>query len=187
MTYNKIKYWNSRVDENNDFCRTITGLHVDKVKPFISPNSKILEYGPGTGRMIDVYSEQNEINFYDISDMYKTRLIENCEKKNLSVDNHIIDKSGNIKTNFNDNEFDVVCAFEVLIHSPEHEIELLINELSRIGKKVIIITWYDGGKKLSSDYCWTRDYKNLLIKNNLKLIHWDEKSFIKQVLFIYEK
>jgi len=189
MEYNKIKYWNSRNDPNNDFCRSITQNHIKAVKPFITKNINILEYGPGIGRMIELYKDQSHINFFDISSNYKERLKQKCHNQDLKIQQYIIQKDSTIKTPFKDNEFDIVCAFEVLLHCPEEEIEEVIKELSRIGKKVIIITWYKNGETLKSGYCFTRNYKNLIKKNNLKLTHWDEDSFksIPQTFFIYNK
>tara|TARA_R100000734_G_C3314728_1_gene106398 strand:+ start:432 stop:1001 length:570 start_codon:yes stop_codon:yes gene_type:complete len=189
MTYNKINYWNNRKDPNNDFCRSQTYNHVNLVKPFITKNLNILEYGPGIGRMIELYKDQTHINFFDISSAYEERLKQKCDSQGLKIQQYIIDKDNTIKTPFKDNEFDIVCAFEVLIHSPETEIDELIRELSRIGKKVIVITWYKNGETLSSSYCFTRDYKNIIKKNNLKLIHWDEDSLssIPQVFYVYSK
>jgi len=187
MNYDKIKYWNERIDKNNNFCRSITNHHIEIVNPHIEPGIKILEYGPDTGRMLELYGSQKSINFYDISSMYSSKLKDNCNLINLPIDTYTIDKSGNIKTNFDDDEFDLVCAFEVLLHSPDNEIEVLINELSRIGKEVIIVTWYEKGLTKSSNHCWTRDYKNILTSNNLKILHWDETSFNNQVFFKYKK
>jgi len=187
MSYNKISFWKNRYDPNSDNGRKTTPDHIKIVKPFLPPNINLLDYGPGVGRMIDLYKNQTHINFYDISPTYKSRLIQKCKNNNLKINKHIIDESGKIKTPFKDNEFDIVCSFEVLLHCPEAEIEEVIRELSRIGKKVIIITWYKKGETLVTKHCFTRNYKNLIKKNNLKLIHLDEDSLKSQIFFIYSK
>jgi 2-polyprenyl-3-methyl-5-hydroxy-6-metoxy-1,4-benzoquinol methylase len=189
MSYNKISFWENRNNPNNDNGKTTTPDHIKIVKPFLPPDINLLDYGPGVGRMIDLYKNQTHINFYDISPTYKSRLIQKCKNNNLKIDKYIIDKSGKIKTPFEDKEFDIVCAFEVLLHSPENEIEELINELARIGKKVIITTWYQDGKFINSGHCWTRDYKTLLMDNNFNLIHWKKINFnnTPQIFFIYSK
>lgn len=181
--YRKEIFWSERDEPNNENCRLVTPQHLDLVRPFINSEANILEYGPGIGRMIDLYSDI--ISFYDISETYKERLIGRCKESNLKIKDFIIDTSGTIRTDFNDNEFDFVCAFEVLLHSPPNEIKDLLLELSRIGKNVIVITWYEGGQDLSSFFCWTRDYKEMLKELNLTLDHWDESSLNKQVFFIY--
>ena len=189
MSYDKIEYWNSRNDPNNDFCRSHTSNHIKITRPFIGKNQNILEYGPGVGRMLELYKDQNSINFFDISSKYKNRLELECLKQDLHIDQYVINSTQNIITPFKDNEFDIVCAFEVLLHCPEYEIEGVIKELSRIGKKVIIITWYRDGEFIKHNHCLTLNYKTLLIKHNLKLIHWDEDILksIPQTFFIYSK
>ena len=57
MSYDKIEYWNSRNDPNNDFCRSHTSNHIKITRPFIGKNQNILEYGPGVGRMLELYKE----------------------------------------------------------------------------------------------------------------------------------
>jgi len=185
MNYNKIKYWNNRKDPNNNDARSVSEKHISWVTNHIDEKDlNILEYGPGVGRMIDSYKNK-KISFYDISDVYKDRLIKKCEDLSVIVDEYVIDKSGNITTQFRDNQFDLVCVFEVLLHSPNDEIDDLMSELSRIGKKVMVITWYRDGEKISNNHCFTRDYKNIINKNNFDLLVWDEKTFKDQVAFIY--
>lgn len=187
MKYDKIKYWNNRKDPNNDLARLNAKKYISWVnKNFNDDDFKILEYGPGIGRMVECYINK-KINFYDISNNYKDRLVNKCKNLHIPINSYTIDTSGNIKTKFKDNEFDLVCAFEVLLHSPENEIEDLMLELSRIGKRVIIITWYKNGKILDKDYCFTRDYKEIINKNNLSIEVWDDTSFKNQVGFVYKK
>lgn len=187
MNYNKINYWETRKDPNNAHARTLTPHHIKTIKPFITDNVSVLEYGPGIGRMLDLYNNQTEINYYDITNVYRDRLVDKCKSSNVKINSYTIDTSGDITTQFEDNEFDIVCAFEVLLHSPETEITELMTELARIGKKVVIVTWYDNGSTTNSFHCWTRDYKKILNHNNLNLVHWDEESLKDQVFFIYEK
>jgi len=186
--YNKIKYWNSRKDPNSQQSKNTTDSQVEWTKKFINKSDKILEYGPGVLRLIGLYENLTNISFYDISDQYKSIVESKCREKDLIIDKYVIDKSGVISTTFSDNEFDVVICSEVFLHSPENEIVDLINELSRIGKKVIVTTWYSGGKFIHSGHCWTRDYKKILKENNLNLIYWEENMFDnEQVAFIYSK
>lgn len=181
--YKKELYWGSRKEPNNNSCIARTPKHISLVRPYLDSGLNILEYGAGVGRMVELY--ESEVSFYDISQIYKDRLISKCEEKGLKVKQYVIDQSGEIKTVFKDKEFDVVCVFEVLLHSPPSEIKDLMRELSRIGKRVMVITWYEGGTELNSDFCWTRDYKDIVNDLGLNLEHWDELSLDKQVFFIY--
>lgn len=186
--YNKIKYWNDRKDPNSEQSKNTTNLQVEWTKKFIKKSDKVLEYGPGVLRLIGLYENLTNIYFYDISNQYKSVVEFKCNEKNLIIDKYIIDSSGTIKTPFNDHEFDVVICSEVFLHSPENEITDLINELSRIGKRVIVTTWFENGNNIHSNHCWTRDYKKIINDNNLNLIYWEEDLFDnKQLGFIYSK
>lgn len=187
MTYNKITYWNKRKDPNNPTCRELTPKHIDLIRPLIEENKNVLEYGPGIGRMIELFRNQNSVNFYDISAAYKDRLESKFKENKIDIDKFIIDQSGTIKTDFNNDEFDIVFCFEVLLHSPPNDIIDLMRELARIGKTVIVTTWYENGNELGSTHCWTRDYKKILDDLGFKILHWDSESLDKQILFVYEK
>lgn len=185
MGYNKTEYWNTRKDPNNDDCRKITSKHLAICKPFVKDNINILDYGPGIGRMLELYDNQQLVSFYDITDNYLERLQERIDFNRIKE--FVIDKSGKIKTKFKDNEFDMVCSFEVLLHSPHNEIKTLLEELGRIGKKVMIITWYIKGEERTSGHCFTRDYKSILDDLGFTLHHWDETTLNNQTFFIYSK
>lgn len=186
--YNKIDYWGERKDPNSDKSKTSATLQVEWTKNFLDMHDNILDYGPGVLRMLDLYKNINEINFYDISSQYKSIVEKKCADNGILIKKYVIDNSGVIKTPFKTNEFDVVVCSEVFLHSPDAEIVELINELSRIGKKVIVSTWYEKGNYVHSGHCWTRDYKKILKENNLHITHWEEDLWDnKQVGFVYTK
>lgn len=186
--YNKLDYWGSRKDPNSKLSKDTAHLQVEWTKKFINKKDSILDYGPGVLRLVDLYKEVKKINFYDISYQYKSIVEKKCNENNIIIENYVVDDSGIIKTAFEDNQFDVVICSEVFLHSPDNEILDLINELSRISKKVIVTTWYENGESINSGHCWTRDYKKILNENNFTIIHWEENLFNnKQVGFIYKK
>lgn len=186
--YNKLEYWGNRKDPNSQLSKDTANLQVEWTKNFLKENDNVLDYGPGVLRLVDIYKDLKKINFYDISHQYRDVVEKKCADNNIKIDMYVIDNSGNIKTPFIDKQFDVVICSEVFLHSPDDEIESLINELCRIGDKVIVTTWYEKGEKIHSGHCWTRDYKNILKTNKLNLIHWEEDLFNnKQVGFVYGK
>lgn len=188
MSYNKINYWGNRVDPNNDFGRNIAPHQVKWISSFIDPSYNILDYGPGVGRVISSYKNLKHISFYDISETYKTSLESKCNELGLSIKDFVIDTSGKVTLPFLDNEFDIVTSTAVLLHVPEEEIIKVMNELARVGKKVLVITYYSQGKTLHpSEHVWTRDYKKILKNSNMKLLKWEENLFPNQVAFLYSK
>jgi len=188
MSYNKIKYWNGRVDPNNSYSRSITGTQINWMVEQINVEDKtMLDYGPGVGRLIGFYRNFENVNFYDISSKYKNQLIQLCEENDIIIDNYIIDKTGKIKTEFDDNQFDVLVCSEVLLHVPEDEIIDVMNELARISNKVIVNTWFDSGETIQNSHCFTRDYKRIIENNNLELLEWNPRAIDKQLGFVYKQ
>lgn len=186
--YNKINYWGNRKDPNSSISKSTAHLQIEWTKNFLKKQDKVLDYGPGNLRTLDLYKNLDEISFYDISPLYKDTVEKKCASNNILIKDYIIDNSGVIKTPFKTNEFDVVICFEVFLHSPDTEIVELINELSRIGKKVIVSTWYEEGNYIHSNHCWTRDYKKILKENNLYITYWEENLWgNRQASFIYRK
>jgi len=186
--YDKIEYWGNRKDPNSELSKKTSDLQILWTKNFINEDDNILEYGPGVLRLLDLYKGRKKINFYDISTQYKNSVEKKCKDNNILIENYIIDNSGEIKTKFKNEEFDVIICSEVFLHSPNNEIEKLMVELARIGKKVIVTTWYEKGKSINTGHCWTRDYSKLIKDNNLELVYWEENLFNnKQLGFIYKK
>jgi len=184
-SYDKIEYWSDRNEPNSDKAVKLARAHSQWVQSFISSKYNILEYGPGVGRMVELYINNSSINFYDITFSYQNRLIDRCKEFGLVINKFIIDDSGQIKTPFKDHEFDVVTCFEVFLHSSHTEIKDLMLELARISHKVVVITWYEGGNVLQSNHCFTRDYRKIINDNNLNLLEWKENLFPNQVAFVY--
>ena len=87
-------------------------------------NNKVLEIGKGNGFLCDYLKKNN----FDIS---------TCDiDKDLNPD--ILSPITNIKSK--DNNFDVVCAFEVLEHIPFKDFEIAIKELRRVSSDYVIVS-----------------------------------------------
>lgn len=187
MKYNKLSYWSKRKDPNSNESKATRNLQIEWTKKYLKEGDNILDYGPGILRLVELYKGDYNINFYDITDNYKSTVESKCNENGIEIKKYIIDSIGIIKTPFNDDEFDVVLCSEVFLHSPDNEIVDLICELGRIGKKVVVTTWYENGKYVyNNNHCWTRDYKKILEDNGLNIIHWEEDLFNnKQVGFVY--
>ena len=110
IEYDVIKYWNERENPNsNDPNQRNTNDHIKFVKSNIGSKDKILDFGPGIGRILPAYNSNNEIIGYDISSNYKARLIEAAKKLNLNF-KLIVKKEKETKFTFNDNYFDAVVS-----------------------------------------------------------------------------
>jgi hypothetical protein len=121
-SYDVIEYWNKRDNPNSKNPNERNTLkHISFVKKNIHLNDKILDYGPGIGRILPAYGENNKITGYDVSSKYKERLLETARQKKIELD-LIIDKAILTEFSFNNNEFDVAVSISVLLHQPPKDI-----------------------------------------------------------------
>ena len=127
-SYDVIEYWNKRDNPNSKNPNERNTLkHISFVNENIRINDKILDYGPGIGRILPAYNENNKITGYDISSKYRDRLLETARQQKIELE-LIIDKSILTKFSFRDNEFDVVVSISVLLHQPPRNIVNIISE-----------------------------------------------------------
>ena len=141
--YDVVKYWNQRDDPNSkNPDERNTKMHINFVNSNIGIDDKILDFGPGVGRVLPAYNENNEITGYDISSKYKKRLFETAKKQNINL-KLIIEDEILTKLSFDDNHFDATVSISVLLHQPPEHITNIMCELARISEKVIIVSWYD--------------------------------------------
>ena len=194
-TYDVVEYWNQRDDPNSKIPNERnTKMHIDFVNSNIGTDDKILDFGPGIGRILPAYNEQNIITGYDISSKYKKRLLETAKKQKINLDLIVEDKVLT-KFTFDDNQFTTAVSISVLLHQPPEHITNIMCELARISEKVIIVSWHDptipydyaDEERDKTKFCFNHNYKEICAENNLIINSWDYKSEGKQVYFIYEK
>ena len=194
-TYDVVEYWNLRDDPNSkNPDERNTKMHLNFVNSNIGIDDKILDFGPGVGRILPAYNENNEITGYDVSSKYKKRLFETAKKQNINL-KLIIENKILTKFSFDDNQFDATVSISVLLHQPPENITNIMCELARISEKVLIVSWYDptipydyaDKKRDNTKFCFNHNYKEICKENNLIINYWDYKNEGKQVYFIYER
>jgi len=193
--YDVVEYWNQRDNPNSkDPNERNTQMHIDFVKSNIKKEEKIIDFGPGVGRILPAYHENSKITGYDISSKYKKRLLEAAKKQKIDLNLIVKDEILTVFS-FNNNEFTTSVSISVLLHQPPEHITNIMCELARISEKVIIVSWHDstrpydmvGEKRDKTQFCFNHNYKEICDKNNLMITLWDYKSEAKQVYFIYEE
>ncbi|HJM17008.1 MAG TPA: class I SAM-dependent methyltransferase [Candidatus Poseidoniia archaeon] len=194
-TYDVVEYWNQREDPNSKIPNERnTKMHIDFVKSNINKADKILDFGPGVGRILPAYNKNNKITGYDISSKYEERLLKAAGEQKIDL-NLIIEDKVLTKFSFKNNEFTTSVSISVLLHQPPEHITNIMCELARIAEKVIIVSWHDpkipydsiDEKRDKTKFCFNHNYKEICEKNNLIINSWDYKSEIKQVYLIYGK
>jgi len=167
-SYDPKDYWEwrakNRVSPNSADSAT-TARHKGYLRKIIHkyyPNS-LLEFGAGVGRLFTEYGGIKRLTFCDISPTYQEEARRAAYKLGLRGDFHLC-KSVDV-TPFVKNEFDIVIAVSILLHQRPEEIESVMSELARIGRRVVVISWYEQEMikdRITRDtHCYMHDYHSL--------------------------
>ena len=147
-----------------------------------------------TGTCASTYYRKNKVTGYDISSNYKERLLKAAKEEEINLE-LVIETKKITKFAFVNDSFDCCVSISVLLHQPPEQIANVMCELARIGRKVIIISWYDptksydciGEERDETKFSFNHNYQEICKDNNLKIISWDYNDKAKQAYFLYEK
>ncbi len=182
MAYDPENYWHERganyVAPGEDAERPEVENLIGIVRNYTEiPN--MLEVGSGYGR---IYEDiRNELatcpiwaTTFDLS-YTMCDFVESMRYKCLRNTGILPDYWDGNELPYNDNEFDLVISFSVLLHVTPDKIEQVLEEHVRVCKKHLFIATYFGGLDGLAPHCFEHDYKILFEKMGLKII--DEKFF----------
>jgi len=166
--YQPQDYWEWRAKNGlspNSADSGTTRLHKDYLRRMIHkyyPNS-LLEFGAGVGRLFTEYAGIKKLAFCDISRTYQEEARRADQNLGLGGTFHLCTSVD--VTPFKEKEFEIVVAVSILLHQRPEEIASVMSELARIGRKIIVISWYE--QKLPEDritrdtHCYMHDYHGL--------------------------
>ena len=144
-------------------------------------NAKILDMGCGKGFLLYEFAKllpNCEVYGYDISEY----AIENAKeeiKSNLFVHN------AKDKTDFKDNEFDLVFSIATLHNLPIMDLKKALKEMERIGKnKYLLVESYRNEKELFNLQCWALTCESFFSPEEWAWIY-DEFGYTGDYEFIY--
>ena len=183
-SYNIVNYWNDRKEPNSINTVTNTKLinkQVDFFSSYLEAGMNVLDVGPGVGRLAKSYTGVN-LTVFDISEIYKDKLLKEYKKYNINVKNIDIKKENWSRLPYKTNQFDAVTSALVLLHQPPETIKNVMSEILRVGKKFICITTEI---KTSASHVFNHDYRKIIEGMDLK---YNEKEVtdIGQIYFTVE-
>ncbi len=190
--YDQIEFWENRVYpccSDKDVLKYVTSVHIKYVKEQLLETEKILDFGPGFGRLFPAYKNVKEVVGYDIVSTYKDQIISEAKKYNFKFEFCVgqdIDK-----INFPDKYFDAAVGVEVLLHQTPDKITQIMSELCRVATKVIIISFmnvkerFGGDGDLTYQYCFNYDYIKICRENGWTVTN--DKIINKQLYFVFER
>lgn len=121
------EYWNE-IGVNKNFEDPV---YLEKLTQFLTPNSQIIEYGCGYGRMMDILKSKGYKNLIGLD--FAKAMIARGNKENPDLDLRLLEKSGIIPCV--DMSTDAVVMSTVLCCMIDsHEKDLLMNEILRVLK-----------------------------------------------------
>jgi len=176
MVYIPEKYWHERganyvaPGEKAEQIEIDNLMEVIVSSPFIK--NKWLEIGSGYGRLLEIFRER--MSPFRIS-YSMCDFVESMRYKCLRNTGKLPDYWDGIELPYNDEEFDLVISFSVLLHVKPDRIEQVLKEHARVCKQYIFIATYFGGLDRLAEHCFEHDYKSMFEKLNLKIE--DEKFY----------
>jgi len=188
--YDEIKYWNERrLPTSSD--DVYYEKNLEFVKGQINAGDKVLDFGPGIGRLFPAYKKCSSVSVCDISLMYKDRLLENAKREGIPFKEfkHMTEVD---VIPFAFNEFDVCVCSQVLLHQKPANIVSVLFEIKRVAKKVVCISSFEPGWFYDRPYgdtfderrgCFNYNYPSLLQSLRMKVTYLEK--FQEQLFFVF--
>lgn len=150
MSYDELTYWRGRPNPTSED-EIYLQSNLDFLTRNINPGETVLEFGPGIGRTLPIYTlvPVKSVHFCDISNVYYDRLLQACMMFNIPFSGFdLLNHVGSLY--YPSKEFDVVIASQVLLHQRPINIIPVMSELARVGKRVVVITWWNPDTKCNT-------------------------------------
>lgn len=166
--YTEREYWKHRLGLVGSVNTSPTNIDCvnPKEKELLMKNIKqvdnVMDYGVGGGRLFPVYDIiQPMVLGWDIT-TYGDLIEKQREKYHNFEYHHIVSEKDIWDCGYSDNQFDVIVSFSVFTHIRPERIEKTIQELMRIGTKVLLSAYDDVPLRVDDEsYCFLHDYQKL--------------------------
>jgi len=190
LNYKEAPYWESRVEPVPEIPWWVTKRDIAYINKHIGHAETILDFGPGVGRTFVAYAGISQVIGCDISQRYYKEAKETAKKYRLNYQ-HITVGVGRLP--FYDKAFDVVITGAVLLHQRPQNLLLVMSELARVGRHIIVISAQDkempfvslSSTEPTSEHCFNYDYEKIC-----KDAEWDISDIIRldgQIYFTYRE
>lgn len=154
------------------------GAMVDQYQP-----GKLLDFGVGVGRLFGSYARVPDLAACDITPKYLEFSRQKAASMGLDIQFQLCQEVN--QTPYHDKQFDLVLAISVLLHQRPEEVESVMRELVRIGKRIVVITLFEPEAKKDSStngsWFYNHDYEAICRRN--KWLMEDVRQTENQILF----
>lgn len=169
--YDPKQYWEDRGQDYKVRTQYDVSGEIDNLKNLLSiycADSNILEVGPGYGR---IYNQLIQ----DFPDYTMVDFVNSMRRKCLKLTGVLSDYWDGKKLPYNDNDFQVIILFSVLLHIPPVKLYGFFQEMLRACSKYIFIASSTGRSEKRSEHCFKHDYEELFKTSGVRII--DKKVF----------
>jgi ubiquinone/menaquinone biosynthesis C-methylase UbiE len=179
--YDPVTYWRTREQPNTVADPGVSKMDDDFFGRFFNLGDKVLELGPGVGRIFKLYQGSASVTTSDIADQHRALLDKKAADLGLHLKQDFLDDP-KAKLPYADNVFDVGVSSYVFIHIPFDNIRHTMSELARTCRKVVCFVGKDAGwpnaeqQRKASTHCFAHDYKKIIGDLGLTVYAWDEGS-----------
>ena len=185
--YDEVNEWNNRKKHPNAKVsqELLKKYSFKYISEYIGNAKKILDLGPGVGRMFPLFKNADFVQGYDISDKWISEAKNEAKKYKFKL-NMIIEKEIK-KLPFEDKSFDISVAMSVFLHQQPKNIEFVMSELVRVSKKVAVGTFMNINKKFgkAGPIKFNHDYIGIIKKNGWEMSEIKYGSTKAFVYFCY--
>ena len=179
--YDEIRYWDVRENPNAAGEEVPHSDWTDYIFNNIMGCQTLLDFGPGIGRFFPLYTAFDCVHCFDITQRHLPELTRKANELGFLV---LFEKGTEVGvTPFWDHQFDVVICVQVLLHQSAKNIEKVMQELARIGKKVVVISFRSEQPIHLAPHVFNHDYLSICDHND-----WTVRQLIQtkeHIFFTY--
>ncbi len=159
-------YWNKRRMPNSTKNDIVNTSHRRFLQPHLESRQSLIELGPGDGRLFQLYSGKR-VSTLDLTRQHEETLNQKADTYGFQLSQYWYTRPQD-PFPFDDKQFELAVASQVLIHVPFSLIRHTLSELLRISGRVVLVSGLSErwpktqADALPGTYCFTHDYEQLL-------------------------
>jgi hypothetical protein len=191
--YDEVAYWNERKNPSAKRIDKSTPYHLEYIEEQLVGCDKVLECGPGVGRIFPAYKNIKILECFDITNQHRNTLVRAAQQYDFEFNLTTKKVVGELPYAYK--EFDAAVVCEVLLHQRPENIIKVMSELIRVSKKVIAISWTDEHLPPltnSGEHCFNYIYPDICKENEWRIFNVKKTSRFSSsegelIYFCYEE